>query len=78
MLKSSTTFRSGGHGRLTLCNRRSARHISRRAGDMALRSEMRQLAQKKPACGYRMLHGALRLDGWHFTKKRIGCIEKND
>jgi len=56
--------------RLTLCNRRSARHISRRAGDMTLRSAMRQLAERKPAWGYRMLHGALRLDGWHFNHKR--------
>jgi putative transposase len=56
--------------RLTLCNRRSARHILRRAEDTALRGALRQLAEVKPAWGYRMLHGALRLDGWHFNHKK--------
>jgi len=56
--------------RLTLCNRRSARHIPSRAEDIALRGALQQLAEKKPAWGYRMLHGALRLDGWHFNHKK--------
>lgn len=31
---------------------------------------MRDLAERKSAWGYRMLHGALRLDGWHFNHKK--------
>ena len=37
---------------------------------MALREAMTKLAQAKPAWGYRMLHGALRLDGWILNHKK--------
>jgi hypothetical protein len=30
---------------------------------------MTDLAERKPAWDYRMIHGALRLDGWHFNHK---------
>jgi hypothetical protein len=47
-----------------LCNRKSARHVSTRGDNAALRKAMMQLADQKPAWGYRLLHGALRLDGF--------------
>lgn len=56
--------------RLTKCNRKSARHVFKRSDDKELRETMKQLAEKKPAWGYRMVHGALRLDGWHFNHKK--------
>ena len=56
--------------RLVLCNRKSARYVSTRGDDAALREAMTQLAQAKPAWGYRMLHGALRLDGWSVNHKK--------
>ena len=56
--------------RLIGCNRKSARHVSVRPSDTALREAMAQLAEQKPAWGYRMLHGALRLDGWMLNHKK--------
>ena len=56
--------------RLIGCNRKSARHVSVRPSDTALREAMTQLAEQKPAWGYRMLHGALRLDGWMLNHKK--------
>lgn len=55
---------------LVNCNRTSARHISKRGDDADLRQAMNQLAHQKTAWGYRMLHGALRLEGWHFNHKK--------
>lgn len=56
--------------RLLSCNRKSARHTSKRGGDAPLRQAMIALAQTKTAWGYRMLHGALRLEGWQFNHKK--------
>jgi putative transposase len=56
--------------RLTGCNRNSARHVSRRSDDEPLRVALTELAQEKPAWGYRMLHGRLRLEGWEFNHKK--------
>jgi putative transposase len=55
--------------RLVGCNGKSARHVSKRGDDGALRVALKQLAEKKTAWGYRMLQGGLRLDGWHFNHK---------
>lgn len=61
--------------RLVGCNRKSARHVSRRGDDAALRAALNDLADKKTAWGYRwgyrMLHGALRLDGWQVNHKKV-------
>jgi len=65
--------------RLTGCNRKSARHLSQRPADAELRVALRALAEQKPAWGYRLLHGALRLDGWRVNHKkvyRVYCEEK--
>lgn len=60
------------------CNRNSARHISKRGDDTALRAALKQLAEKKPAWGYRMLHGALRLEGWHFNHKKVHRLYREE
>jgi putative transposase len=39
---------------------------------------MRALAERKPAWGYRMLHGALRLDGWHFNHKKAHRLYREE
>ena len=57
--------------RLTSCNRKSARHVTQRSDDGALRAALKQLAEKKTAWGYRMLHGALKLDGWQSNHKKL-------
>ncbi len=65
--------------RLTSCNRKSARHVTLRSDDGALRAALKRLAEKKTAWGYRMLHGALKLDGWQSNHKklyRLYCEEK--
>ncbi len=64
--------------RLAACNRKSARHISKRSDDVALRAVMRALAERKPAWGYRLLHGALRLDGWHFNHKKAHRLYREE
>lgn len=64
--------------RLIGCNRRSARHISKRPDDTGLREAMKQLAEAKPAWGYRMLHGALRLGGWHFNHKKAHRLYREE
>lgn len=64
--------------RLTDCNRKSARHVSKRGDDAALRAELKRLAEKETAWGYRMLHGALRLDGWHFNHKKAHRLYREE
>lgn len=64
--------------RLVGCNRKSARHVSRRPDDAALRAALKRLAEKKPAWGYRMLHGALRLDGWHLNHKKVHRLYREE
>lgn len=39
---------------------------------------MKALAERKPAWGYRMLHGALRLDGWHFNHKKAHRLYREE
>jgi len=39
---------------------------------------MKQLAESKPAWGYRMLHGALRLGGWHFNHKKAHRLYREE
>jgi putative transposase len=65
--------------RLIGSNRRTARHVSKRPEDTELREAMKELAEQKPAWGYRMLHGALRLRGVVVNHKRVHrlyCEEK--
>jgi len=64
--------------RLAICNRRSARHISRRPDDSQLRVAMKELAEAKPAWGYRLLHGALRLDGWCVNHKKTHRLYREE
>ena len=64
--------------RLSNCNRKSARHVSRRPEDAALRAALKQLAEKKTAWGYRMLHGALRLEGGHFNHKKAHRLYREE
>lgn len=56
--------------RLVGCNRKSARHVSRRGSDTELRLALKALAEQKPAWGYRLLHGVLRLEGWCVNRKK--------
>jgi len=64
--------------RLTCCNRKSARHVSKRPDDAGLREAMKQLAEAKPPWGYRMLHGALRLKGWRFNHKKAHRLYRQE
>ena len=64
--------------RLTQCNRKSARHVSKHGDDTELREAMKQLAEAKPAWGYRMLHGALRLSGWVFNHKKAHRLYREE
>ena len=56
--------------RLVSCNRNSARHVSACGDDGLLREALRQLAEKEPAWGYRLLHGRLRLEGRIINHKK--------
>lgn len=60
------------------CNRTSARHVPQRGDDAALRAALKRLAEKKTAWGYRMLHGALRLEGWHFNHKKAHRLYREE
>ncbi len=64
--------------RLTECNRKSARHISRRGDDAALRADLKRLAEKETAWGYRLLHGALRFAGWEVNHKRVHRLYREE
>lgn len=64
--------------RLVGCNRKSARHVSRRGDDAALRAALKRLAEKKTAWGYRMLHGALRLGGWQVNHKKVHRLYREE
>jgi putative transposase len=57
--------------RLAGCNRRSARHVSKRSDDAPLCTALKELAEQKPAWGYRLLHGALRLADWNCNHKKV-------
>jgi putative transposase len=63
---------------LTQCNRRTARYRSTRSDDVALRERLRELAQQRKRWGYRMLCGALRLEGWTLNPKRAYRIYKEE
>jgi putative transposase len=60
------------------CNRTTVRHISKRQEDVLLRTRLRDLAEKKKSWGYRMLGGALRLEGWSLNHKRAYRIYKEE
>ena len=64
--------------RLIGCNRESARHVFKRSDDAALRAALKRLAEQKPAWGYRMLHGALRLDGWQVNHKKLHRLYRQE
>jgi putative transposase len=63
---------------LTGCNRTTARHLSKRQDDAGLWERLRELAEQKKAWGYRMLNGALRLEGWHLNHKRTYRLDKEE
>lgn len=60
------------------CNRTTVRHISKRPEEAVLRTRLREWAQKKKSWGYRMLGGALRLEGWALNHKRAYRIYKEE
>jgi putative transposase len=64
--------------RLIGSNRRTARHVSKRPDDTTLREAMKELAEQKPAWGYRMLHGALRLRGFVVHHKRVHRLYREE
>ncbi len=64
--------------RVTNCHRTTARHTPRRSEDAALRTRLREWAQQKKSWGYRMLGGALRLEGWKLNHKRAYRIYKEE
>jgi putative transposase len=63
---------------LVQCNRRTARRLSKRKDDPKLRARLRELAEQKKRWGYRMLHGALRLEGWTLNHKRTYRLYKEE
>ena len=54
------------------------RHVSTRQEEPALRQRLSELAQRKKSWGYRMLCGALRLEGWKLNPKRAYRIYKEE
>ncbi|RYF39018.1 MAG: IS3 family transposase, partial [Cytophagaceae bacterium] len=64
--------------RLTKCNRKSARHTSARQDDAQLRGRLRELAYQRKRWGYRLLNGALRLEGWAINHKRTYRLYKEE
>lgn len=64
------------------CNRRTARLScrpkARAPEEERLRERLRDLAQAKKRWGYRMLGGALRLEGWNINHKRMYRIYKEE
>ena len=60
------------------CNRTAARRISTREDDAPLRERLRVLAQQRKRWGYRLLGGALRLEGWRINHKRTYRIYKEE
>lgn len=70
--------------RLVHCHRQVARHVSNRSDDVPLpddvplRERLRELAQQRKRWGYRMLGGALRLEGWNINHKRTYRIYKEE
>ena len=64
--------------RLTQCHRHTAQHVAKRQDDAGLRERLRELAQQKKAWGYRMLNGALRLEGWCLNHKRTYRLYKEE
>lgn len=63
---------------LVQCNRKTARHISRRSDDSSLRDRLRELATDNSALGYRMLCGLVRLEGWPVNHKKVYRIYKEE
>jgi putative transposase len=63
---------------LTRCNRKTARHISKRLDDPQLRERLRRLAEQQKRWGYRTLNGALRLEGWCLNHKRTYRLYKEE
>ncbi len=64
--------------KLTRCNRKTARHTSRRVDDPQLRQRLRELAEQQKRWGYRMLNGALRFEGWCINHKRTYRLYKEE
>lgn len=64
--------------RLIQCNRKTARHVSQRQDDSKLRERLREVALGKKRWGYRLLGGALRLEGWQINHKRLYRIYKEE
>lgn len=64
--------------RLTQCNRKTARRRSTRLDEGPLRARLRELAHQKKRWGYRLLNGALRLEGWAINHKRTYRLYKEE
>lgn len=64
--------------RLTHCNRKTARHHSRHSDDGQVRVRLRELAHQRKRWGYRLLNGALRLEGWAINHKRTYRLYKEE
>lgn len=60
------------------CNRTTARRAIKRQEYPGLRERLRELAGQKKSWGYRMLGGALRLEGWALNHKRAYRIYKEE
>lgn len=64
--------------RLTGCNRKTARYRFAHCDDEHLRTRLRELAYQKKRWGYRLLNGALRLEGWIINHKRTYRLYKEE
>jgi len=56
---------------LIQCNRMTARYLSQRMDESQVTEQLKELAAKNPALGYRMLCGLLRLEGWQVNHKKV-------
>ena len=78
LLQEEHSFSQRRACQLTQCNRKTARHRSKPEDDATLRERLRELAQSKKCWGYRMLCGALRLEGWKLNPKRAYRLYKEE
>lgn len=64
--------------RLLVCNRTTARHHPKRGSDQELRERLKALAHQNLAWSYKLLWGALRLEGWLVNHKKVYRLYKEE
>lgn len=64
--------------RTTNCHRKTAAHISHRADDAPLRAKLKELAYENLRWGYKLLWGALRVQGIMVNHKKVYRLYKEE